>query len=73
MDALLKRASLLFDIPEGASLWEVNDGPRTRPALPAGCRRVGRPRRRATADFVALIYCKERFWKIDLIFKTSNH
>ena len=27
MDALLKRASLLFDIPEGASLWEVNDGP----------------------------------------------
>ena len=27
MDALLKRASLIFDIPEGASLWEVNDGP----------------------------------------------
>ena len=22
MDALLKRASLIFDIPEGASLWE---------------------------------------------------
>jgi len=27
MGALLKRASLLFDIPEGASLWEINDGP----------------------------------------------
>ena len=27
MDALLKRASLIFDIPEGASLWEINDGP----------------------------------------------
>ena len=27
MDALLKRASLIFDIPEGSSLWEVNDGP----------------------------------------------
>ena len=73
MDALLKRASLIFDIPKGASLWEVNDGPRTRSALSAGCGGVGRPRRRATADFVALIYCKDRFWKIDLIFKTSNH
>ena len=27
MDALLKRASLIFDIPKGASLWEINDGP----------------------------------------------
>ena len=27
MDALLKRASLIFDIPEGASLCEINDGP----------------------------------------------
>ena len=42
-------------------------------ALPAGRGGVGWTRRRAAVDFIALIYWKDRFREIDLIFKASSH